>query len=137
MSVSSSPRASEQAVFRGREGREREGHTRHAYARIYISGNEGRLRLVLQPVILGRVLTSNMRPVQRLYRSSPRRHHPRAFPLRECLHPAASSTSPRSIFSVFASTGDISYARRTLLRDTLIHSSCKTRVARAMTLLYL
>jgi len=71
----------------GREAereREREGElarararARHAYARIY-QWQRGEAQTRSSPVILGRVLTSNMRPVERLYRSSPRRHHPRA-----------------------------------------------------------
>lgn len=70
VSVSSSPRAS--SFLRQRV------HETRVCTHISVATRGGPDRS--SPVILGRVLTSNMRPLQHLYRSSPRRHHLRAFP---------------------------------------------------------
>jgi len=101
--------------------------TRHAYARIY-QWQRGEVQTRSSTVILDRVLTSNMRPVQRLYRSSSRRHHPRTFPLRECLHPARhprrrDSFSVSSWFS--SSTSLISQITPTIFLRSLIITDVK------------
>lgn len=70
VSVSSSPRAS--SFLRPRV------HETRVCTHISVATRGGPGRS--SPVILGCVLTSNMRPLQHLYRSSRRRHHLRALP---------------------------------------------------------